>query len=55
MLDECIKALEAIDGCEVYKTTMNSWFVTWDGGSGIFSDKTFKLICYRVYNEVMAA
>ncbi len=50
VLVNCIKALESIDGCEVYSTTMNgSWFVTWDGGSGLFSAAQFHRICHDTW------
>ncbi len=57
MFDECLKALWVI-GCTIAGEdgAGRDWTITFPGGERkTFSDTKFKLICYRVYNEVMAA
>ena len=55
MFDECLKALR-LEGCYVYEGDGDGWLIHFpDGERKTFSDTQFKLICYRVYNEVMAA
>ncbi len=53
MLDECLRALNKV-GCTLEERA-GYWDIIFpDGEEVAFPDAQFKLICYRVYNEVQA-